>query len=54
MLSEDILSQIKEPQGYNGPKLEFILKDNKEENLNGLIDTLLRSNLPSGGKIGIF
>lgn len=52
--AEDILSQIKEPEGYNGPKLEFILKDNKEENLTGLIDSMLESNVPSKGKIGIF
>lgn len=30
------------------------MKDSKEENLSGLIDSLLQSNVPSKGKIAIF
>lgn len=51
---EDLLSQIKEPADYKGPSIELVLKEAKEENLKGLIDTFLKSNVPPGKNIAIY
>ena len=51
---EDLLEHMQKPEGYDGPELEFVLKDSKEDNLAGLIDNLLKKYIPSGKKIAMF
>jgi nucleosome binding factor SPN SPT16 subunit len=45
---------MKQPEDYTGPTVEFVLKDGKQENLSGLLDDMLKTNVTSGNKIAIF
>lgn len=44
---------MQKPEGYTGPEIEVILKESKCENLQEIVDDLLKKNI-TGSKIGMF
>lgn len=50
---ETMLEAMQVPQDYDGPKLELLVRDIKQDNTSDVIGQLV-SHIPSNSKVGIF
>lgn len=56
LTSEQLLEDMRKPEGYSGPELEIVVKDSKlaPEQYKELLTKIVAGAIPSGTKVGLF